>query len=126
MTDQPSNFAIFVGLGGYDVVGDKVVVKLPLEQKHLNQLGLAHGGAIATLIDNSMGLACLVASGKPLVTVEFKISFMRPARKGVLTATSKVDKMGEHLAFVQCEVSDGSGQLVAKAFGTYMMTTKMP
>ena len=126
MTDQPSNFAVFVGLGGYDVVGDKVVVKLPLEQKHLNQLGLAHGGAIATLIDNSMGLACLVASGKPLVTVEFKISFMRPARKGVLTATSKVDKMGEHLAFVQCEVSDGSGQLVAKAFGTYMMTTKMP
>jgi uncharacterized protein (TIGR00369 family) len=126
LTDQLSNFAVFVGLEGYDVIGDKVVVKLPLEQKHLNQLGLAHGGAIATLIDNSMGLACLVAAGKPLITVEFKINFMRPARKGVLTATSKVDKMGEHLAFVQCEVSDESGQLVAKAFGTYMMTTKMP
>ena len=126
MKDQPSNFAVFVGLGGYDVVGDKVIVKLPLEQKHLNQLGLAHGGAIATLIDNSMGLACLVAAKRPLVTVEFKINFMRPATKGVLTATSKVDKIGEHLAFVQCEVTDESNTLVAKAFGTYMMTTKMP
>jgi uncharacterized protein (TIGR00369 family) len=125
MTDQPSNFAVFVGLGGYDVVGDKVVVTLPLEEKHLNQLGLAHGGAIATLIDNSMGLACLMAAQRQLITVEFKISFVRPARKGTLTATSKVDKMGEHLAFAQCEVTDESGQLVAKALGTYMMTDKL-
>jgi uncharacterized protein (TIGR00369 family) len=125
MTDQPSNFAAFVGLGGYDVVGDKVVVTLPLEQKHLNQLGLAHGGAIATLVDNSMGLACLVAAQRPLVTVEFKINFVRPARRGILTATSKVDKMGEHLAFVQCEVTDEGGQLVATALGTYMMTGKL-
>jgi acyl-CoA thioesterase len=124
MTDQPSNFAVFVGLGGYDVVGDKVVVTLPLEEKHLNQLGLAHGGAIATLIDNSMGLACLMAAQRQLITVEFKISFVRPARKGTLTATSKVDKMGEHLAFAQCEVTDEGGQLVAKALGTYMMTDK--
>lgn len=125
MTDQPSNFAVFVGLGGYDVIGDKVVVTLPLEQKHLNELGLAHGGAIATLVDNSMGLACLVAAQRPLVTVEFKINFVRPARRGLLTATSKVDKMGDHLAFVQCEVTDESGQLVAMALGTYMMTGKL-
>jgi uncharacterized protein (TIGR00369 family) len=124
MTDQPLNFAVFVGLGGYDVVGDKVVVTLPLEQKHLNQLGLVHGGAIATLVDNSMGLAGLVAAQRPLVTVEFKINFVRPARSGTLTATSKVDKLGEHLAFVQCEVTDDGGLLVARAFGTYMMTVK--
>jgi len=102
-------------------VGDKVVVKLPLEEKHLNQLGLAHGGAIATLADNAMGLACLVASKAPMVTVEFKLSFLRPAKKGVLTASSKVDKLGEHLAFAQCEIVDDGGQLAAKAYGTYMI-----
>jgi uncharacterized protein (TIGR00369 family) len=121
MPKQPSNFGVYVGLEGYEVVGDRVEVRLPLEEKHLNQLGLAHGGAIATLVDNSMGLACLVTAKRPLVTVEFKVSFIRPARKGVIKATSKVDKLGEHLAFVECEVTDEGGLLVAKAVGTYMM-----
>ena len=94
MSDQPSNFARFVGLGGYSVVGDRVEVTLPLEERHLNQLGIAHGGAVATLADNSMGLACLVVAQSLLVTVEFKISFVRPARKGVLKASAKIDKIG--------------------------------
>ncbi len=124
--DQPSNFGIFVGLSGYDIVGDKVVVNLPLEQKHLNQLGLAHGGAVATLADNSMGLACLVAAKKPLVTVEFTLNFVRPARGGTLTASSHVYKLGDHLAFVECDITDQGGVLVARALGTYMIVEKAP
>ena len=126
MTKQPSNFGIYVGLSGYDVVGDKVVVKLALRKKHLNQLGLAHGGAIATLADNSMGLASLVAAGRPLVTVEVNLSYIRPAKRGTLTATSHVYKLGEHLAFVQCDITDDHGLLVARAMGTYMMIEKAP
>jgi uncharacterized protein (TIGR00369 family) len=121
MRDQPSDFGDYVGIDGYDVVGDKVVVKLRLEGKHMNRLGLAHGGAIATLMDNSMGLACQVKAGRPLVTVEFKMSFVRPARGGTLTATSHVDKMGKHLTFVGCDVTDEGGLLVAKALGTYTL-----
>ncbi len=121
MPEQPSNFGVYVGLEGYEVVGDRVEVRLALAEKHLNQLGLAHGGAIATLVDNSMGLACLVAAKQPLVTVEFKVSFIRPASRGILKATSKVDKLGEHLAFVECEVKDEEDILVAKAVGTYMI-----
>jgi acyl-CoA thioesterase len=124
--DQPSNFGVYVGLTGYDVVGDRVIVNLPLEDKHLNQLGLAHGGAIATLADNSMGLACFVAANRPLVTVEFKLNFVRPAKTGTLTATSHVYKLGEHLAFAECDVTDQGGLLVAKAFGTYMLVEKVP
>ncbi len=126
LPEQPSNFGAFVGLGGYDVLGDTVVVTLPLTAVHMNQLGLAHGGAIATLADNSMGLACLVVAQKPLVTVEFKISFLRPVSRGVLKATAKVDKLGEHLAFVGCQIVDEGGSLVARAFGTYMMTAGKP
>ncbi len=123
--DQPSNFGVFVGLSGYDVKDGKVVVDLKLEDKHLNQLGLAHGGAIATLADNSMGLACLVAAHRPLVTVEFKLNFVRPARSGTLTASSYMYKLGEHLAFVECDIANEEGLLIAKAFGTYMMVEKL-
>jgi acyl-CoA thioesterase len=126
MPGQPSNFGSFVGLGGYDVVGDSVVVTLPLKDVHLNQLGLAHGGALATLADNSMGLAALVSARKPMVTVEFKISFLRPVSKGVLKSVAKVDKIGQHLAFVGCQISDEGGNLVAKAIGTYMLIDGRP
>jgi uncharacterized protein (TIGR00369 family) len=115
-----------VGLTGYDVVGDMVIVSLPLEDKHLNQLGLAHGGAIATLVDNSMGLACLVAANRPLVSVEFTLNFVRPAKRGTLTARSHVYRLGEHLAFAECDVTDEGNILVAKAFGTYMLVEKAP
>jgi acyl-CoA thioesterase len=125
MADRQPEFGAYVGLGGHDVIGDKVVVKLKLEEKHLNVLRIAHGGAIATLVDNSMGLACHVAAKKPLLTVEFNVNFVRPARVGTLAATSHVYRLGKHLAFAECDVTDEEGMLIAKAFGTYKLVEKL-
>ena len=126
MAPQPSNFGAYIGLSEYDALDDKVVVRLPVKRRHLNQMGLVHGGAIATLVDNSMGIACLKLAGRPLVTVEFKVNFVRPAHKGTLTGTSYVYKKGEHLAFTECDVTDEGGVLIAKAFGIYMLVESRP
>lgn len=124
MSGTHTNFSSVVGITNYKVDRDRVIVSLPVEEKHLNQIGLVHGGVLATLADNSMGMACFLACQTPTVTVEFKLSFMRPARGGVLHATSKVVKMGEHLAFVDCDISDEKGTTIAKALGTYMIVGK--
>jgi uncharacterized protein (TIGR00369 family) len=121
-----TNFGSYVGINDYRTEGDEVVVTMPVHDRHLNQLGLVHGGAIATLADNSMGSACFLAVQKPAVTVEFKLSFMRPCHGGTLIARSRVNKMGEHLVFVECEVADDRGSAIAKALGTYMIVTKVP
>jgi uncharacterized protein (TIGR00369 family) len=52
--------------------------------------------------------------------VELKINFFRPMRHGKLTAEAKVIKAGGTLGYVECDVKDQDGRLVAKAASTCM------
>src|SRR5580692_12932409 len=50
---------------------DAVIIGLRLAKPHTNSRGLIHGGLIATLADNAMGLSCgvILGGGTRLVTV---------------------------------------------------------
>ena len=88
-----------------------------------------HGGCIATLVDNAMGLTCLVglkAEGRTvqsMVTVNLSIDYVGQARLGDwLETDSSVVKLGGSLAFVQTVVRSG-GTVVARANATFKMKT---
>jgi uncharacterized protein (TIGR00369 family) len=49
-----------------------------------------------------------------------KINLLRAVRKETLTAEAKLVKAGSTLGYVECEVKDESGKLVAKAASTCM------
>jgi uncharacterized protein (TIGR00369 family) len=49
-----------------------------------------------------------------------KINYLRPVRHATLTAEAKVVKSGYVLGYVECEIKDEQGQLVAKAASTCM------
>lgn len=62
---------------------------LVLAQQHCNSRGLVHGGLIAALADNAMGLSCVVAlanagrdAGKGLVTVSLGADYLGSAKLG--------------------------------------------
>uniref|UniRef100_A0A1I7Y8X7 4HBT domain-containing protein n=1 Tax=Steinernema glaseri TaxID=37863 RepID=A0A1I7Y8X7_9BILA len=59
-------------------------VALALEPHLRNRGGKLHGGAIFSLVDIAMGLACSSAHGfdKQSVTVECKINYLRPVSEG--------------------------------------------
>jgi uncharacterized protein (TIGR00369 family) len=115
------HFGDYLGLERPVFEGEYTVIALDIKDHHLNVLGVVHGGVITTLSDTTMGTASFVQARRPLVTVELKISFMRPAFKGRLTAKAKVLKKGEHLVFAACSVFDEEGKEVAVALGTYMI-----
>ena len=73
-----------------------------------------------------MGLAyaATLGEGESFTTVELKINFLRAVRKATLTAEAKVVKAGSTLGYVECEVKDGDGRLVAKAASTCMKLKK--
>ena len=51
--------------------------------------------------------------------VEMKISIFRPALKGTtLTGIGRVVKTGARIMFVEAEIHDAGGNLIAKASGT--------
>lgn len=68
---------------------DRVQMGLVLAQQHCNSRGLVHGGLIAALADNAMGLSCVVAlaakgrdPGKGLVTVSLGTDYLGSAAIG--------------------------------------------
>lgn len=49
-----------------------------------------------------------------------KINFLRAVRQGTLTAEARLVKAGPTLGYVECDVTDQAGKLVAPASSTCM------
>ena len=98
-------------------------LQLDARQEHLNEGGVVHGGAIATLVDCAMGsaVASVFEDAAPL-TVETKINYLEPGEPGKLVATARVRREGKRFTVLEAEVvQEASGQAVAYATGTFTL-----
>jgi uncharacterized protein (TIGR00369 family) len=106
---------------------DAVVIGLRLAEPHTNSRGLIHGGLIAALADNAMGLSCgvkLQGGGSRLITVSLAIDFIGSAQIGQwLAVETDVIKLGRTLCFAQCLVT-ADGAKIARANGTFSVVKK--
>jgi uncharacterized protein (TIGR00369 family) len=91
-------------------------------ERHHNPMGTLHGGVSCDLADAAMGYAyaATLAEGESFTTVELKINLLRAVRQARLTAEARVVKAGSTLGYVECEVTDQAGKLVARAGSTCM------
>lgn len=98
------------------------VFEMEADERHHNPMGTLHGGIYCDLADAAMGFAyaATLAEGETFTTIELKINFLRAVRKATLTAEAKVVKAGSTVGYVECEVKDHTGKLVAKAASTCM------
>jgi uncharacterized protein (TIGR00369 family) len=121
-TLQAQPFSRLLGTSVTHIDARHVELRLPITPDLCQQYGFAHGGAISYLADNALTFAGGLGLGTRVVTVEFKISFLRPAREGVLVARAELLHAGRNLATCRCDifVDDGAsaGKLVAAAQGT--------
>lgn len=85
-----------------------------------NPSGAIQGGFIAAMLDEAMGTAAIIASNVTMnaPTLEMKISFLRPLFVGKATAEAKILKWGKSTCFIEAELFDPDGKLVAKASAT--------
>ncbi|HET7482924.1 MAG TPA: PaaI family thioesterase [Actinomycetota bacterium] len=90
-------------------------------KEYCNSAGNLQGGVLAAFADAVLGATCaahLPAEMYPALA-EMKVSFLRPARAGTtITGTGRVLKAGKRLLFVEAEITDGAGDLIAKVTGT--------
>ena len=80
------------------------VLALEVRPEFLQQHGFVHGGIVSYLIDNAITFAGGSVLGERVVTVEFKVNYIRPARGQRLVATATVEGAGSRLAVCRCEV----------------------
>lgn len=95
-------------------------VALPQGDHLRNRGNVMHGGAIFSLVDIAMGLACSSSHGfdQRSVTIECKINYMRSVSEGEVLCIAKVLHAGRRTLVVEAEVLQGE-KLVAKAQGTF-------
>ena len=117
---EPFPVARLVGLAMKAIEPGRAVFEMQADQRHHNPMGTLHGGVYCDLADAAMGwaYAATLAEDESFTTVEMKINFLRAVRQATLTAEAKVVKAGSTLGYVECEVKDGQGRLVAKAAST--------
>ena len=100
----------------------RAVFVMEADERHHNPMGTLHGGVYCDLADAAMGYAyaATLGEGESFTTVELKINFLRAVRRGRLTAEARVVKAGSGLGYVECDVTDHAGKLVARASSTCM------
>lgn len=78
---------------------------------------IIHGGAIATLLDESLASVAFTAAdeGETTVTVDLKVDFLRAARPGRLLARATLRHRTRRLAFCEATVEQDGGEIVAEA-----------
>lgn len=86
-------------------------------ERHHNLGGSVMGGALFTLADFALAVACNYNSG-PTVSVTHTIEFMRAPKEGILIATCDADRRGRTMGFFTVTIDDDQGRCCAKMTAT--------
>jgi uncharacterized protein (TIGR00369 family) len=89
----------------------EVQIALTPRPELTQQHGYIHAGALTSVLDSACGYAALTVAptGCDVLTVEFKINFVRPAVADRFLAIGRVTKAGKTLTVCQGEVIGESG-----------------
>jgi len=89
-----------------------VTIDLPFSSALTQQHGFLHAGAVTTVVDSACGYAALtlMEPGTAVLSIEFKVNLLAPARGNRFRATGTVLRAGRTVTVVRgdCRVVDGS------------------
>jgi len=102
-----------------------VQISLPYRSDLTQQNGYLHAGIVTTVADSACGYAAytLMAPNSEVLSVEFKVNLLRPAKGEAFLAVAEVLKPGRTLTVVRADVfanPHSERVLVATMLGTMM------
>jgi acyl-CoA thioesterase len=119
-------FWTLLGMELLEIKKGWAVVRLPVEDKLTNAIGLVHGGAIFSAADSAVGMALvgLTRRNENISTLEMKINYMKPAKGRQILAEAKIIHRGNQTAVGDVAVRDEGQNIIAKGLGTYAILKK--
>ena len=98
----------------------EIEVSFDASERFLNPIGSVQGGFLAAMLDDTLGPALMATlpDGEFAPTLELKVSFLRPAAPGRLVGTGRVVHRGGSIAFLEGELRDEAGAVLATATAT--------
>lgn len=92
------------------------------DARHMNPLGIVHGGFVMALLDSALGCAVhsTCATGEGFVSMDTQVKFIRPLMpgQGQLRCTATVQTRGRRVANVSGQVETRDGKIVALGTST--------
>ena len=100
--------------------GDELVAEHVFEERHGGAPGIAHGGAVATVVDDVLGFLLYVVR-VPGVTRKLEVEYLKPVLIGVpYTVRAKVDEVDGRKLWFSCECTSPDGVLTFRAKALFL------
>ena len=101
--------------------GDDVVAEHTFEGRHGGAPGIAHGGAVATVVDDVLGFLLYVARA-PGVTRRLEVDYLKPVLLGVpYVVRAQLDSRDGRKLWVSCTGTDPSGTVAFRGTGLFIV-----
>ena len=109
----------------------EVEIEMPYRADLVQQHGFIHGGIVTAIVDSACGYAALSLSAPDtaVLTVEYKVNFVAPAKGQRLLARGEVVRHGATIAVCKGDVLAYDGdeeKLVAIMLSTMMLMPNRP
>ena len=106
-----------------------IEITLPYRADLTQQHGYLHAGIVTTIADSASGYAAysLMPPNSEVLSVEFKVNLLRPAKGETFSAVAEVVKSGKTLTVVRADVfaiDRERRDLVATMLGTMICLSK--
>ncbi|MGB7282236.1 MAG: PaaI family thioesterase [Candidatus Acidiferrum sp.] len=104
-----------------DNVKRRIVGRFTLGETYQGGGGMAHGGIIATVLDEAMGKVCRFREVRA-VTAELTVQYLKPVRvdEEIVVEGFETDQKGRNL-FLEAEIRNQAGEVLARGSGRFVV-----
>jgi uncharacterized protein (TIGR00369 family) len=104
-----------------DNVNRKIVGRFVLGERYQGGAGFAHGGIIATLLDEAMGKVCRFREVRA-VTAELTVEYLKPVTvlSEIVVEGRETEQKGRNL-FMTGEIRNEAGEVLARGKGRFVV-----
>ena len=104
-----------------DNTNRKIVGRFVLGERYQGGGGFAHGGIIATLLDEAMGKVCRFREARA-VTAELNVEYLKPVsvNKEIVVEGHETEQRGRNL-FMAGEIRNAAGEILARGRARFVV-----
>ncbi|HEV7698703.1 MAG TPA: PaaI family thioesterase [Pyrinomonadaceae bacterium] len=111
------------------VAAGEVVIELPFRDDLTQQNGYVHAGIVTTILDSACGYAAftLMPADSGVLSVEFKVNLLAPAKGDLIRAVGSVKRAGKTLTVCTADAIaiDGDNETVCATMLATMFRTDL-
>lgn len=110
------------------VAPGEVEIELPFREDLTQQHGYLHAGIVAAVVDSACGYAAmsLAPAGAEILSIEFKLNLLSPARGASFAARARVKRAGRNITVCTGDLYalEGASEKTVATMLATMMTVK--